>query len=146
MFPSTCLGASTFAVVNKVGSGVISSAEDLADGLDVDAVALRWWLRLDTGSMRRYSGTVASTITTARRTKNTSAKAAVLPSRMKVVKSAKYSTMTGFMYAGVGDLEGKLVGVERVGSAVGDAVGDSEQSAVITTRGANGSPHVTSTE
>ena len=41
MFPSTCLGASIFAVVNKVGSGVISSAEDDVDGLEVDSVALR---------------------------------------------------------------------------------------------------------
>ena len=102
---------------------MIGSAEDDAAGLAVDAVALRRWRRLDAGSMRRNSGTVASAITTARRTKNTSAKGAVLPSGMKVVKSAKYSTTTGFMYAGVGDLEGKSVGVELEGDEVGDVVG-----------------------
>ena len=44
----------------------------------------------------------------------------MLLSGMKVVKSAKYSTMTGFMYAGVGDREGALVGVELEGDEVGD--------------------------
>ena len=46
----------------------------------------------------------------------------------------------------VGETDGEAVGSELVGGAVGDAVGDAEQCAVITTRGANGSPHVTSTE
>ena len=95
MLPSTCLGT----------------------------VALRRWRRFDAGSMRKYSGTVVSAITAARRAKKTTAKGAVLPSGMKVVKSAKYSTITGFMYAGVGETDGGAVGGEVVGDVDGDVVG-----------------------